>query len=112
MIIHKLANFGNFGIVENMEKEIKIKKIISKSEFNRDLTLKRVFINVDEKQKTAFFRASNFFLAVSSVDRINELMERAINELIPKFEINDVYFFDIDTQTLFQQLEEKPDWAN
>ncbi|MBK5215836.1 MAG: hypothetical protein JJE53_03475 [Candidatus Pacebacteria bacterium] len=95
-----------------MEKEIKIEAIKDKSEFDNNLTLKRIFVDINGKEKTAYFKASNHFLAVSSLDRINHLMERAVNELIPKFEINNMYFFDIDTQTFFSQLEEKPDWAN
>jgi len=94
-----------------MEKEIKIEAIKNKSEFDNNLTLKRIFVDIKGKEKMAYFRTSHHFLAVSSIDRINHLMERAVNELIPKFEINNMYFFDIDQQNLFQQLEEKPDWA-
>jgi len=76
-----------------MEKEIKIETIKDKTEFDRNLIRKITFIDMGGKKKVAWFRLSHAFLAVSSVDRINELMERAVNELLPKFEINNVYFF-------------------
>lgn len=95
-----------------MEKEIKIEAIKDKTEFDRNLIKKINFIYMDGKKKVAWFRVSHAFLAASSLDKINKLMERAVNNLIPKFEINNAYFFDIDTQSIFSQLEEKPDWAN
>jgi hypothetical protein len=95
-------------------KKITIEPIKGVSEFNGNLSiLERSFVNLKGEEKTAYFRASGEFLSIyrQNIEHINDLLERAINELIPEFEIENMYFFDIDRQTLFTQLKEKPDWA-
>ena len=98
-----------------MKREITIKPILDKSEFDSMdgyLKIKRPFVGVYGKDKIGYFQVSNLFLSVNHENRISHLVERAVNELIPKFEIDNMYFFEIDDHTLFEQLEEKPDWAN